>query len=355
MAVNPPSQEKSAVPVRSFALTGLFVLALLFTAYLARSVLLPLTMSLFFTFLLRPVVRFLKRFRVPEAAGAALVIFSFLAVAGYAISNLSDPARQWIEKAPQSLQQMGWKMESLLSPFKKATKTAEELKKITETKNGGQVTVKAGPGLTETIVAGMREFLTQGTIMLILLFFILASGDLFLAKLMKVYPSQKDRQRVEEIVREVERSISRYLLTVTIINAAEGAVVGFGLYLIGMPDPVLWGVMAAFLIYVPYLGPLVGISIVTVVALLSIPNLTLALLAPVIYLSVEILQGQFLTPMILGARFEMNPVVIFVSLITWGAIWGVVGAIMAVPLLTIFKILCDRIEPLGPVAVFLSD
>lgn len=126
------------------------------------------------------------------------------------------------------------------------------------------------------------------------------------------------------------------------------------MYAIGMPDPVLWGVMAALLVYIPYLGPLVGIVVVTFVALLTL-ELKMALLAPLLYLGIEILQGQFLTPLILGARFEMNPVAIFVWLILWGAIWGVIGAIMAVPLLTILKILCDRIEPLKPVSEFLSD
>ncbi len=200
----------------------------------------------------------------------------------------------------------------------------------------------------------MREFLAQGTVMLILLFFILASGDLFVQKMMKMYPAEEKKQRVAEIVREVEQGISRYLLTVTIINLCEGILVSLGMYLIGMPDPLLWGALAALLVYVPYLGPLVGIATVTVVALFTLDVRT-ALLAPAIYLSIEVLQGQFLTPMILGARFEMNPVVIFIWLIMMGSIWGIAGAIIAVPLLAIFRILCERITSLRPIAVFLSD
>ncbi len=340
--------------ITSFALNGLFILAVFYTAYFARSVLLPFTMALLFAFLLRPVVRVLKKIRIPEVGGAALVLLSFLAVIGYGISNLSDPARLWIDKAPESLHQIGQKLESVISPVKKAGRTAEELKKITGSGKEKTVVVTPGPSLAQTIVSGMRQFVAQGTVMLILLFFILASGDLFLFKLMKMYPAEREKQQVADIVREVEHSISRYLLTVTIINFTEGAIVGFGMYLIGMPDPMLWGVMAAFLVYVPYLGPLVGISIVTAVALFTL-ELKLALLAPAIYLGVEILQGQFLTPMILGARFKMNPVAIFAWLILWGAIWGVIGAIMAVPLLAIFKILCGRIQRLKPLSEFLSE
>lgn len=351
----PGTDHRPPIKITGFALNGLFVLAVFYTAYLARSVLLPLTLALLVAFLLRPVVRLLGRIHVPALAGAALVLATFLSVAGYGISNLADPAREWIEKAPDTFREMGRKLEDMITPVRKATRTAEELKKITGAGKGKQeVTVRSGPGLTETIVAGMREFLAQGTVMLILLFFILASGDLFVLKLMKMYKSENEKEQVADIVREVEHSISRYLVTVTIINLTEGAVVGLGMYLIGMPDPLLWGVMAALLIYVPYLGPLVGISIVTIVALFTL-DLKMAVLAPAIYLSIEVLQGQFLTPMILGARFAMNPVAIFVWLILWTAIWGVVGAVMAVPLLTILKILSDRIEALRPVSEFLSD
>ncbi len=356
IVTDPVDQNGPRVKIESFSLTGLFVLALFYTAYLARTVLLPLTLALFFAFLLRPVVRALKKkARIPEVIGAALVLLTFLALAGYGISNLSDPARIWITKAPETLHTIGKKLEGIVSPVKKASKTAEELKQLAgEEKQKTAVTVKTGPGLAETIVTGMREFLAQGTVMLILLFFILASGDLFIEKIMKMYRTEETKRRVAEVVNEAEHSISRYLLTVTIINLCEGAVVGLGMYLIGMPDPLLWGAMAALLVYVPYLGPLVGIAIVTVVAFFTL-SFKMALLAPLIYLSIEVLQGQFLTPMILGARFAMNPVAIFVWLIIWGSLWGVVGAIIAVPLLAVFRILCDRIASLRPVGEFLSD
>ena len=354
MAEHLPEQEPP-VKVTALGLNGLFVLSLFYTAYFARSVLLPFTLALFFAFLLRPVVRLLKRIRVPELAAAAVVLLSFLAITGYGISNLSGPALDWVEKAPDSLRQIGQKLEGILSPVQKAGRTAEELKKLTRPeKENTRVTVLPGPGLAETIVSGMREFLAQGTIMLILLFFMLATGDLFVVKLMDLYPSAEKKAQVAETVREVEHSISRYLLTVTLINFFEGIVVALGMFLIGMPDAALWGVMAALLIYIPYLGPLVGISIVTVVALFTL-EFRMALLAPAIYLFVEILQGQFLTPLILGVRFRMNPLVIFLWLVLWAAIWGVIGAIIAVPLLTIFKILCERIVPLKPIARFLSD
>jgi predicted PurR-regulated permease PerM len=133
-----------------------------------------------------------------------------------------------------------------------------------------------------------------------------------------------------------------------------GLFIGLGLYLIGMPNSLLWGVMAGFLVFLPYIGPLMGISIVTVVAFLTFASIGRILLVPAIYIVLEIIQGQIVTPMVLGLRFTLNPVVIFIWLIFWGWMWGIVGAMLAFPMLTIFKILCDHVQPLTPIGEFLG-
>jgi predicted PurR-regulated permease PerM len=190
--------------------------------------------------------------------------------------------------------------------------------------------------------------------MFILLYFLLASGDLFLRKLIKRIPSLQKKKEIVKITREVEHHTSRYLYTVTGINILTGASIGVGMYLIGMPNPLLWGVMAGFLVYLPYIGPLIGITIVTIVAFLTFDSLGRILLAPAIYIGLETIQGQIVTPMVLGLRFTLNPVAIFVWLIFWGWMWGIVGAMLAFPMLTIFKIFCDHIQPLAPLGEFLE-
>jgi predicted PurR-regulated permease PerM len=139
-----------------------------------------------------------------------------------------------------------------------------------------------------------------------------------------------------------------------VINIFTGISIGVGMYLIGLPNPVLWGVMAGFLVFLPYIGPLIGISIVTIIAFLTFDSIGRVLLAPTIYMALETIQGQIVTPMVLGLRFTLNPVVIFIWLIFWGWMWGIVGAMLAFPMLTIFKILCDHIEPLSPIGEFLG-
>ena len=163
-----------------------------------------------------------------------------------------------------------------------------------------------GQGITGTILTGGREVVVKGAVMFILLYFLLASGDLFLRELLKLSPGLREKKQVVEISRTIEGSISRYFFTVTLINFSEGFLLAVAMYLIGMPDPILWGVMATLLIYIPYIGPLIGIAIVAVVSFLTFSSTGHALLAPAIYAGLEIFQGYFMTPLILGVRFEIN-------------------------------------------------
>jgi len=229
------------------------------------------------------------------------------------------------------------------------------LKKITRlgTEAKPEVEIKA-PGITDAVLTGTREFIIKSSVMLILLYFILASGDLFLRKLTRLFPTLNKKKQLVKITREVEHNVSRYLFTVTLINILLGVSLGLGMYVIGMPNPVLWGVMAGALVFLPYIGPLMGISIVTIVALLTFNSIGRILLAPAIYIALETLQGQVITPMVLGFRFELNPVVVFIWLIFWGWMWGIIGALLAFPMLTVLKILCDHIQPLAPIGEFLG-
>jgi len=157
-----------------------------------------------------------------------------------------------------------------------------------------------------------------------------------------------------EISRQIEHDISRYLLTVTLINAVFGSAVGLSMYFIGLPNALLWGVMAGLLHFIPFLGAIVGISVVTLVALVTMDQITSILLVPSAYLGLNLLEEYLFFPFLIGRRLLLNPVVIFIWLIFWGWLWGIPGALMAVPLLAIFKIVCDHIEPLAAVAEFLG-
>jgi predicted PurR-regulated permease PerM len=190
---------------------------------------------------------------------------------------------------------------------------------------------------------------------LILLYFLLAAGDLFLAKFVKVLPNVRDKRKAVEIVRESEASISSYLLTTTLVNAVEGAVVAGMMYFWGIPSPILWGVLVFFFEFIPYLGAFAMAVLLTLVALTTFDSVGHALLVPASYLLVNVVQGNFVTPLLQGHRLALNPVAIFIGLAFWFWIWGIPGAFIAVPLLATFKLFCDHIESLAAVGEFLGE
>ena len=352
------SVRHTALPldIGSIAVVGIFILVVLHTIYFAKAVLLPFTLALLFTFLLRPVIRLLKKIKIPEVAGSSIIILMLIGVVGYVADQLAAPATEWINRAPETLNSLEKKVSILASPIQKVTKTVEDLQQMTAIggKEKLKLEIKNRPSLSDTFFSGVQEFFAKGTVMAILLFFMLASGDIFVEKLSRVFPRKQDKREIVSIIADIESSMSKYLLTVTAINIVEGVILSAVMYMLGMPNPVLWGGMSTLLIYIPYLGPLVGIVVVAVVALLTFENVGQALLPPALYFIIDTLQGQIITPFVLGNRFALNPVIIFIWLIFWGWVWGISGALIAVPLLMLFKILCDHVEALGPVGKFLE-
>ncbi len=167
-------------------------------------------------------------------------------------------------------------------------------------------------------------------------------------------PEWRHKKRVVEIARNIQSHISRYLLTITLINLSIGLVDGVILWAIGMPNPILWGAMIAIFNYVPYLGAATSIVVLTLIALITFNHIGVILLVPGVVLAMAILEGQFISPHIIGRRLVLNPVAVFLALVVWGWIWGIAGAIMAVPMLACFKIMCEEIEVLNPIAEFLT-
>jgi predicted PurR-regulated permease PerM len=190
--------------------------------------------------------------------------------------------------------------------------------------------------------------------MFVLLFFLLASGDLFIRRLMKVMSRMQDKKAVVEVARRTEEQISAYLFTIAVVNTGVGVAVGLSMALLGMPNPVLWGVMAGFFKFIPYLGEICSLTVITIVSFVHFEALNQALWPPVVFLAITGIEANFITPAVLGRKLTLSPVFIFVSIIFWGWLWGVAGAVIAVPLLMAFKILCEQVDPLKPIGEFLS-
>src|SRR5579864_6478266 len=322
--------------VRSLALTGLFVLAIFYTMYFMRSILLPLVLALLLSYLIRPIVRAFARTRIPPPVTAAAILLSLIAIVAYGLSFLATDAAAWIEKAPYSLHQLQSKLLPLQQPLQKVSKASGEIEKLATPADGGSkpavVEVKTHP-IANVLYGRTPEFMVSGVLVIILLYFLLAYDGVFLTKVVKLLPTLADKKRAVSIASEIETNVSRYLLTITLINIGLGIAVGTVAGLLGLPNPLMWGAMVAILNFVPYLGALTGIVCMTLGAMLSFDSLGYALIFPATYLIVATLEGNFITPWIMGRSLTLNPVIVLLSLIFWGWMWGIAGIILAVPIL----------------------
>jgi len=341
--------------VRSISLTGLFILALFYTMYFMRSVLLPIVLAVLLSYLLRPIVRALARAKIPTLLGAALILITLFLSIGYGISALAVPMADWFQKAPTGLQELQRKFMPVKKSMAKAAQASGEIEKLTTPNSSTKtaVEVKRRP-ITEILYVHTPEFIASALLLIILLYFLLAYDGVFIAKLIKLMPTLSDKKRAVSIAHDIESHISRYLLTATVINACLGMAVGITVGFFGLRNPVMWGVVVALLNFVPYLGALTGIICMTIGATLSFDSLSYALIFPTVYLLFGILEGNFVTPWVMGRSLSLNPVIVLLSLAFWGWMWGIAGVILAVPILAAFKIFCVHIKPMEPLAEFLS-
>jgi predicted PurR-regulated permease PerM len=346
-------------------------LAVLATLYVAASIILPLLLAMVLTLLLAPVKRLLvERLRLPAALASLLLIMALFAAVGGMAFALTLPAADWMGKLPQAEATLRHKLGFVGAGLDYVRHGLDQIGGMLDghpaTQGAAlppQPAAAAAPassganlgGIGLTVLRGTRDALGQLLTLVVTLFFTLAYGDTLLRRLVEVMPTSGDRKRLVEIASEIERNISAYLLTITVMNLFTGTANFVSMWLQGLPDPLLWGTLAFLLNYIPILGPITGMVIFLLVGLFVKSSLWGAVLPPAIYLAVHVLEGESLTPMLLARRFTLNPVLVIVSLFFWDWMWGVVGAFLAVPLLAITKIVCDNIPALTPLGHLLGS
>jgi predicted PurR-regulated permease PerM len=342
---------------RSIEATLLTVLAVLYTLYFARTFLIPIVFALLLNFLLSPMIRRLSKLRIKPPVGAALVIVLLIAGTGWGAYELAAPAQRWAAIAPESFAKAQGKLRGIIRPMQQVSKNVEQAASAVggATTKAPEVVVQTGPSLTSRLFGTTQRVIAGLLEIFILLYFLLAGGDLFLQKLLKVLPSVSDKVKAVDIARATEATVSAYLTTTLLVNFVEGATVALVLWLLGMPSAVLWGVLVFFLEFVPYLGAATAVVVLSVAGLTTFDHVGRALLVPGSFLAINVLQANLVTPLLLGHRLTLNPVSIFTGLAFFYWIWGVPGAFLAVPLLATFKILCDNIASLAAIGEFLGQ
>jgi predicted PurR-regulated permease PerM len=339
------------------ALNGLFVIALLYSVYFAAQVLIPITVAVLLSVLLAPAVERLEALRVPRGLAAALIVTAALALIVGAILQLAAPAQDWVARMPASFNRVEERLKLIKKPIQDIQKATEQIENATEFDQRPakrQVVELRRPSFAGELLSGTQRAFTAIGMVIILLYFLLAGGDMFLRKLIAVMPTDENKLRIIDIAQSVRKDISFYLLTLTLINIGYGGLVGGTAWYLGVESPLLWGALTFVLSFAPYVGPVVIVIILAMATLISLNALGPALALIAIYLVVLLTVQNVVSPHIWGKRLSLNPVAIFISIIFWGWMWGVAGALLAVPLLASFKIVAERVRTLRPMAEFLS-
>jgi predicted PurR-regulated permease PerM len=368
-----PATGRSERP--NWALIVLTTLVLLSAVYLARAVIMPVAFALVLTLTFRPVVRHLKRRGLPLPAGSAAVLLLVLSAFLAGVTYLVGPAEEWIDTGPDKLRQVAERLSPLRNQWAQIQEASEELEDLAQGKSDEEQAdtvwswFAADRAASQPVEVEVRQprlvsnliilnsagsFLAGTVVMFVLAFFLLSSGDVLINNVLRMLPSMREKRNAVELVYNVEQGISAYLFTVTCINVALGVVQGVAMSLLGMPNPALWGAMCCVLNFIPYLGAMLGTIIVFLVAVLTFDTLGHASLVPGVYFAITAVEGNLVTPAMLGRSMSLNPVMVFLFLTFWGWIWGIGGALLAVPLLAMLKIGFDQFERTRPIGTLLG-
>jgi predicted PurR-regulated permease PerM len=339
------------------ALVILGILAALGIAYFARPVVLPILAAAVISMALKPPVRWLRKCHLPTPLAAAVVLVVFVSATGYATWHLGRPAVEWVDSAPESLARLEGKFQHLLRPAARLSAAASTVGKLGTTEEPHKAPQKvevADNQMATTVITWTGDVMAGIGKMIVLVFLLLAAGDFFMQKLVRMMPTLHDKKQAVEISRDVQQKISSYLFSVGLINVTAGILIGLVLFALGLPNAMMWGGVAALANFIPYFGPLLTIIAVALAGLVAFDSITLGLLPALAYFAIHLIESNLITPYVLGRRFLLNPVVIFIALIFFAWLWGVAGALLAVPILTTFKALCVRVPALSSVDEFLS-
>lgn len=336
--------------------TTLTIISIFVVAYFARDLILPVMLGFLIALTLSPVNRTLQKFGLPSAVSATFLILVTAAGIAAVVYFAGETVRSWSNDAPRIAQLLQLKLSGVTDAIDAVQDASTQVEEMTAPvlESGPQAAVIEQPGLLNTAVSVVASTVTSIAVALILALFLLASGDLFYIKLVQAFPTMREKKRALATVYGIERRVSGYLLTITLINAGLGVMVAVALWMLGLEYAIVWGIAAFLLNYLPILGGIGGTVFVGIHAVVYFDTLSYALIAPLVYQLLTTIEAQFVTPYLVGKKMELNTVAVFLTVVLWAWLWGISGALVAVPFLLVFKVLCDNFPSLEVVGNFLG-
>ena len=369
----PDPLKRTPINVRSFSLVMLTVLAVIFTLNWAKAVFIPLMLGVMISYALSPLVALIQKWHVPRAIGAGVLLLGIVGGAGYLVYSLSDDAAELIETLPEAAQKF---RKTLRAERGTSEGTMEKVQKAaTQIERAASETGAPAPvapsGVTRVQIEkpkiNVKDYLLIGTlgvfgaaaqtgIVLFLAYFLLVSGDTFRRKLLRITGSTLSKKKITlHVLDDINGQIQRYLLVQIFTSILVGVATWLAFLWIGLEHAAIWGIVAGVFNTIPYLGPVVVTGGTALVALLQFGTINMALVVGGISLVITSLEGYLLTPWLTGRASRMSAVVVFVSVLFWGWLWGVWGLLLGVPITMIIKAVCDRVEDLKPIGELLGE
>lgn len=378
-----------------FSQVGVFVILLFYTLHELKSVLMPLVLAILVSLILHPVYAAFRKLKLPRLLSSAITVLGLVAIMAFGGYQAVLPGTEWAKNVDQ--EEVIGKVQRVFQPVKEVRKEIKEMAKRVETAtkdnddlaaDANKVTGEsdsAGAAAEEAkeekfpdkiervreapfidppeevepekkekaanapvmveihedpvtmLMAETRDFGLGLVAFLLLVLFILAYGN-------RITRELNQDENVAAILERMGADVSRYLFTITIINAGLGICIGLAMWSLGMPRPGLWGVMAMLLNFIPYVGALMGTFVVFMAAAVNFEQPSMVLAVPLVYFGLTAIEGNLITPTVLGGRFKVNPLIVFVWIFAWAGFWGIAGMLIAMPALVIFKIVCENTD-----------
>ncbi len=353
------SPQTNGTGSRSFAdlstpIYGLFILGILYTLYIAHQIVLPIILAVLTSLLLAPLVKkAYLRWHIPRVVSALVLVLAVLAGILGLGAAVATPALEWAQKAPEGLSRLLVGESEIMRQIDKVSQSAEQVEKSVEELSKDQGTkpttvVLQTDSWRSQLMSKARNGIAGLALALALTYFLLVSGDRLIRNFVKQLP-RSQRKTVLRITHDSQHQIAQYLAVLGLSNTSVGVLTGLICWAIGLPDPAVWGLIAGLARFIPYLGNMLTITLLAIVSAISLDVLWMMVLAPISFIVLTTIVGFFLEPWIHGFRMAINPVIIFVSIFFWGWLWGPVGVLLAVPLMTVIQVVLKQIPRLRPV------